>query len=186
VTDAGRRLPVIGSAPAPGTPPAFQRIAVVGLGAIGGSLAMAVRQAWPQSLVIGVDTHDVIETAIRLHMIDVGSDDLMIASGADLVVLAGGAEENARALPYLADAIAGEAVVLALGGGDPVAERAPALPGRLPVVTGVPAVETGGRGIMAARADLFRGRPWTIDPVTAGVEAVGRIQELVRAVDGTV
>jgi prephenate dehydrogenase len=159
---------------------------VVGLGAIGGSLAMAVRQVWPQSLVIGVDTHEVIETAIRLHAIDVGSDDLVIAGGADLVVLAGAAEENARALPHLADAIAGEAVVLVLGGGDPLAERAPALPARLPIVSGVPAVELRGRGIKAARADLFRGRPWTISPVTAGIEAVGRIQELVRAVGGAV
>jgi prephenate dehydrogenase len=186
VTDAGRRLPVVTRAPAPAAPPAFQRIAVVGLGAVGGSLALAVRQAWPPTLVIGVDTHDVIETAVRLHAIDVGSDDLVIAAAADLVVLAAGPEENARAMPYLADAIAGGAVVLALGGGDLVDGRARDLPERLPVVGGMPAVELPGRGLAAASADLFRGRPWSLRPITAGADAVARVQELVRAVGGVV
>jgi cyclohexadieny/prephenate dehydrogenase / 3-phosphoshikimate 1-carboxyvinyltransferase len=177
------RLPVIGGAPVPGAPPRFQRVAVVGLGAVGGSLALAVRRAWPQSVVIGVDTREVIETAIRLHAIDVGSDDLLMAGDADLVVLAAGAEENARVMPYLADAIPGDAVVLALGG-EPAGERARALPRRLPVVSGVPAVELRGCGIRAASADLFLGRSWTISAVTAGTDAVGRVHDLVRAIGG--
>ena len=181
----GRRLPVVGSAAA-GTPPAFGRIAVIGLGAVGGSLAMAVRAAWPQSLVIGIDTRDVVKAATRLQAIDVGSDDLVMAAGADLVVLAGAAEENARALPFLADAVTGGAVVLALGAGAEVAEWAPALPARLPVVRGVPSVEPRGRGLEAARADLFRARPWTLTPVSADPDTVGRVQALVRAVGGAV
>jgi len=70
VTGGGTRLPVVGGAPAPGPPPGFQRIAIVGIGAVGGSLAMALRQAWPGALVIGVDASDVIEAAMRLHAID--------------------------------------------------------------------------------------------------------------------
>ena len=186
MTDARRRLPVIGSAPAPGTPPAFQRIAVVGLGAVGGSLALALRQAWPPTLVIGVDTHDVIETAIRLHAIDVGSDDIDLAADADLVVLAAGAEENARALPHLADAIAGDAVVLAIGDREAVAGQAPALPARLPIVAGLPSVELHGRGLVAARADLFQGRPWVISAVRAGPGDADRVRALVRALGGAV
>jgi prephenate dehydrogenase len=166
--------------------PAFHRIAVVGLGAVGGSLAMAVRQAWPPSLIIGIDRHEVIEAAMRLHAIDVGSDDLVVAADADLVVLAAGAEENARALPYLADAIAGDAVVLVLGAGDLLADRASALPARLPVVSGVPSIELRGRGLGAASADLFHGRHWAIRPMTAGADAAARVHELVRALGGAV
>jgi prephenate dehydrogenase len=151
---------------------------------VGGSLAAAVRQAWPQALVIGVDTHDVIETAMRLHAIDVGSDDLMIAGGADLVVLAGGADENARVLTHLAEAIAGEAIVLALGDASAVTGRTDVLPGRLPLVVGLPAVDLRGRGIRTSSAGLFEGRRWTITPVTAQPEAVERIHGLVRAVGG--
>ena len=98
VSGGGARLPVIGGARAPGVPPGFQRIAIIGIGAVGGSLAMAARQAWPQSLVIGVDTPGAIEAAMRLHAIDVGSGDLMMAGDADVVVLAGGPDENARVL----------------------------------------------------------------------------------------
>ena len=54
----------------------FDKIGVVGLGLIGGSIALAARQVWPGALVIGVDNKDVLETAMRLHAIDVAADDL--------------------------------------------------------------------------------------------------------------
>lgn len=184
MSGGGTRLPVIGGARPPGAPPGFPRIAIIGIGALGGSLAMAARRVWPQSLVIGVDTPGAIEAAMRLHAIDVGSHDLMIAGDADLVVLAGGPAENARVLPYLPDAIAGEAIVLALGGADAVAEAARSLPVRLQVVAGLPSIAAPGSGLHAARADLFHGRAWTIAPVTAGREAVERIDGLIRAISG--
>jgi pyrroline-5-carboxylate reductase len=184
VTGGAKRLPVIGGAPLRGESPGFHRIAIVGLGAVGGSLAMAVRQAWPQALVIGVDTHAVIEAAIRLHAIDVGSDDLMIAGDADLVVLAGGPEEDGRVLPYLAEAIAGESVVLAIGDGPALAEGARGLPARLPVVSGLPSVDIQSRGIQAASAGLFCDRPWTIASVSGPVDAVARVRVLVEAIGG--
>ena len=48
-------------------PPVFERIAIVGLGLVGGSIALAARQAWPASLVIGVDRNDVLERAMIRH-----------------------------------------------------------------------------------------------------------------------
>jgi prephenate dehydrogenase len=184
VSEGGRRLPVVASAPGPLAPPAFQRIAVIGLGAVGASLAMALRAAWPASLVIGVDGHDVVETAIRLHAIDVGADDLAIAGEADLIALAGSAAENARVMPFLADAIAGSAVVLWIGSADLAAPPARALPARLAIVAGLPAVALRSQGVTAARADLFHGRTWTISAVAAGDEAIARVHDLVRAVGG--
>jgi len=182
VTGGGTRLPVVGGERVSEETPGFQRIAVVGLGAVGGSLAAALRRAWPAALVIGVDTAEVVEAAMRMHAVDIGSADLMIAGEADLVVLAGGADENARAMPYLADAIAGEAVVLALGDAAAVAASAPLLPDRLPLVAGLPDVELRGRGIHASSADLFRGRRWTVTSIAAPAGAVERIRGLVRAV----
>jgi len=69
VTGGGTRLPVIGGVLPPAPAPGFERIAIVGLGTVGASLAAAVRQAWPRSLVIGVDTRDVIET---MHWVSAG------------------------------------------------------------------------------------------------------------------
>ena len=182
MTGGGTRLPIVDGDRRPEETPGFQRIAVVGLGAVGGSLAAALRRAWPAALVIGVDTTEVIETAMRMHAVDVGSADLMIAGEADLVVLAGAADENARVMPYLAEAIAGEAVVLALGDASAVAASAPVLPDRLTLVAGLPGVELRGRGIHASSVDLFRGRRWTVTSITAPAGSIERINGLVRAV----
>ena len=88
MTDPSRRLPVIQPGAGGGTPPVFDKIAVVGLGLIGGSIALAARELWPGSLVIGVDDKDVLERAMVRHAIDVAADDLVVMAEADLVVLA--------------------------------------------------------------------------------------------------
>ena len=75
-------------------PPIFAKIGIVGLGLIGGSIALAAREIWPSSLVIGVDNKDVLETAMRLHAIDVAADDLIVLAEADLVILAAPVRQN--------------------------------------------------------------------------------------------
>src|SRR5260370_34162055 len=92
-----RELPVIQPGrplPASGTPPVFDKIGIVGLGLIGGSIALAARQLWPKALVIGVDNKDVLETAMRLHAIDIAADDLIVLAEADLVILAAPVKTN--------------------------------------------------------------------------------------------
>src|ERR1700681_1369363 len=97
------QLPVLQPGkPAPaGEPPVFEKIGIVGLGLIGGSIALAARQLWPTSLVIAVDNKDVLETAMRLHAIDVAADDLIVLAEADLVVLAAPARQNIALLEAL-------------------------------------------------------------------------------------
>ncbi len=50
----GKRLPVVEPDEA-GPRPVFERIGIIGLGLIGGSIALAARRAWPRARVIGVD-----------------------------------------------------------------------------------------------------------------------------------
>src|SRR5688500_2908365 len=86
---ASLQLPVVRPRQvASGQEPIFQKIGIVGLGLIGGSIALAARQIWPSSLVIAVDHKDVLETAMRLHAIDVAADDLIVLAEADVVILA--------------------------------------------------------------------------------------------------
>ena len=59
--DLPRTLPMIQPGASNGSPPIFEKVAIVGLGLIGGSIALAVRQHWPSSLVIGVDRKEVLE-----------------------------------------------------------------------------------------------------------------------------
>src|SRR6195256_4364111 len=101
-----QQLPVIQPgrpAPGSGAPPIFDKIGIVGLGLIGGSIALAARQIWPSALVIAVDNKDVLETAMRLHAIDVAAEDPIILAEADLVVLAAPVKQNIALLAELDD-----------------------------------------------------------------------------------
>src|SRR5438128_6476668 len=90
-----KELPVIQPGQRPAIqPPIFQKIGIVGLGLIGGSIALKARELWPASLVIAVDNKDVLETAMRLHAIDVAAEDLIILAEADIVVLAAPVRQN--------------------------------------------------------------------------------------------
>src|SRR6185436_9506067 len=85
------------------------------LGLIGGSIALAARRIWPKSLVIAVDRKDVLETAMRLHAIDVAADDLFVLAEADLVVLAAPVRQNLGLLDRLDDHVPQPAVVTDTG-----------------------------------------------------------------------
>jgi prephenate dehydrogenase len=179
-----RQFPVLPEG-STGTPPPFDRIAIVGLGLIGGSIALAARAAWPQALVIGVDRNTVLEQAIVRHAIDVASEDLMIISEADLVVLATPVGEILRLLPLLSEHLTTSAVVTDVGSTKrAIVEAARCLPARLPFVGGHPLAGAARGGFEAARPDLFAERPWLLiggaDPqpettvrLTAFVEELG-------------
>ena len=162
----------------------FERIAVVGFGLIGASLALAVRQLWPGVLIVAVDRKDVIETAMRMHAADVGGDDLVMAADAQLVVLAAPVLANVRMLGELADVVGGDAVVTDVGSTKrDVVRAAQALPGRLPFIGGHPLAGAAIGGIEAARPDLFAGRPWVLTPTDASrAQATERVSALIEAV----
>src|SRR6186997_2498647 len=95
--------------------PVFQKIGVVGLGLIGGSIALRARELWPSALVIGVDNKDVLETAMRLHAIDVAADDLIVLAEADLVILAAPVTQNIVLVEELDENVRVAAVVTDTG-----------------------------------------------------------------------
>lgn len=173
----------VSKGPRPGGEPVFERIAVVGLGLVGASLAMAARQAWPKALVIGVDRNDVLETAMRLHAVDVAADDLVVAAEAQLVVLAAPLDENARLIAELPALIGGEAIVTDVGSAKRVMQEAAiGLPDRLTFIGGHPLAGAPRRGIEFARPDLFAGRPWILTPGPGSSEAVEKLEAFVSGV----
>ena len=88
-----------------GQTPIFEKIGIVGLGLIGGSIALAARELWPSSLVIAVDNKDVLETAMRLHAIDVAADDLIVLAEVDVVILAAPVRQNIGELRSTIDSL---------------------------------------------------------------------------------
>lgn len=149
----------------PGQAPIFQRVGIVGLGLIGGSIALAARQTWPAGLVIGVDRKDVLERAMVMHAIDVAADDPIVLAEADLVILAAPIQQNLELLAELADNVSGSAVITDTGSTKrEMVEAAKSLPERLTFVGGHPLGGAARGGIEHARPDLFTGRPWLFTP----------------------
>jgi prephenate dehydrogenase len=166
-----------------GQPPVFAKIGIVGLGLIGGSIALAAREIWPSSLVIGVDCKDVLETAMRLHAIDVAADDLMVLAEADVVILAAPVRQNLGLLEQLGEYIAQPAVVTDTGSTKrAIVDAARLLPSRFTFVGGHPLGGAAQSGLEHARPDLFAGRPWLLTPTgDRSGEAVESLSAFVRA-----
>src|SRR6185295_3259506 len=148
-----------------GQPPIFSKIGIVGLGLIGGSIALAARQLWPAALVIGVDNKDVLETAMRLHAIDVAADSFFVLAEADVIILAAPIKQNIALLDELDEGVAQAAVVTDTGSTKrAIVEAARSLPPRFTFVGGHPLAGAARGGLEHARPELFKGRPWLLTP----------------------
>lgn len=180
-------LPVIQPRRTDTSTPIFPKIGIVGLGLIGGSIALAARELWPSSLVIGVDRADVIEMAMRMHAIDVGAADLGVLGGVDVVILAAPVRQNVALLPALAAHLEGPAIITDTGSTKrDIVEAAAGLPGHLTFIGGHPLGGAAVGGLEHARADLFRKRPWIVTPEAgAPDDAVGKLTTFVGALGST-
>jgi prephenate dehydrogenase len=166
----------------PAQTPIFQKVGIVGLGLIGGSIAIAARQIWPASLVIGVDNKDVLETAMRLHAIDVAADDPYVLAEADLVILAAPVKQNIELLAELDDNVTQPAVVTDVGSTKrAIVDAARKLPPKFTFIGGHPLGGAAQGGLENARPDLFSGRPWLLTPASDRGEALEKLSAFVMA-----
>jgi prephenate dehydrogenase len=177
--------------------PAFLTIAIAGLGLIGGSIALAVRERWPATRIVGIDHPSVLAHAMGSGAIDRAANSIADIGSADLVILAAPVSQNLELLRQIAvtavatgSATRGTAnhqtvppasvVVTDVGSTKRnIVEAARSLPPGLCFVGGHPigGAERGGFGF--ARPDLFTGRPWIFTPAadTDG-SAVARLERL--------
>jgi prephenate dehydrogenase len=176
-------LPVIQAGRRDSAPPIFAKVGIVGLGLIGGSIALRARELWPSSLVIAVDNKEVLETAMRLHAIDVAADDLVVLAEADLVVLAAPVKENIALLDELDDHIHKPALITDTGSTKrEIVSAARQLPERFTFIGGHPLGGAAKGGLEHARPDLFARRPWLLTP-DAGTHdaALDQLSSFIRA-----
>jgi prephenate dehydrogenase len=163
------------------------RVGIFGLGLIGGSLALAVRRAWPRALIAGVDIQEqVLREAVGRGLLDAPSTDPASLAGVDLVVFAAPVFANIEALRAVAAVAdqAGGAVLLTDVGSTKRAIVAAAQScgcGRT-FVGGHPLAGAATGGLADASADLFAGRKWLLTPCaeTPG-DLVGRLSRFVAA-----
>jgi prephenate dehydrogenase len=166
-----------------GAPPIFEKIAILGLGLIGGSIALAARQVWPRALVIAVDSKDVLEQAMVKHALDVAADEPYVIAEAELVILAAPVRQNIELLGQLDGYVEGHAVITDVGSTKrAIVDAARALPPRFTFIGGHPLAGAARGGFEFARPDLFAERPWIVTPHT---DAAGdALEKLLAFVSG--
>jgi prephenate dehydrogenase len=149
--------------------PPFSRIAIVGLGLIGGSIALAVRERWSSTLITAVDRPPVLAHASSSGAIDRAANSVAEIGPVDLVILAAPVHQNVKLLPQVMAGLHEGAIVTDVGGTKrDIVSAAAALPSATAFIGGHPigGAERGGFGF--ARPDLFRGKPWIFTPDRRG------------------
>ena len=145
--------------------PPFERIAIVGIGLIGGSIALAVKRRWPSVRIAAIDRPHIVQRAIAGGAADEGGDRLALADGASLIVLAAPVLQNIAAIEALPSEVRGAALVTDVGSTKRLTmEAAASLPERLVFAGGHPLAGAAVGGLDAARFDLFESRPWIVTP----------------------
>jgi len=145
--------------------PPFKTLSVVGLGLIGGSIALAVRERWPGVRIAGVDRKAVLAHALGSGAIDRSADSAADVADADLIILAAPVRQNLKLLAEIAQRLPSTTIVTDVGSTkQSIVNAAAALSCTGSFVGGHPigGAEQGGFGF--ARPDLFRHRPWIFTP----------------------
>jgi len=165
----------------------FKRVAIVGFGLIGGSIALAARKRWPRTQIVAIDRPEVVASARRSFLADDGGDDVSSGADADLVVLAAPVQTNLGLLRDLPDRLARPAIVTDVGSTKrQIAESARCLPAHLQFVGGHPLAGASTGGLDAARADLFTDHPWILTPAEDGQPAVRPLSHFIEGLGARV
>ena len=155
----------------------FERAAIVGVGLIGGSLALAARAAGLIGEVVGLGRSAAnLDVARQRGIIDHAVQDPAAIGPVDLVVLAVPVRSTARMAAALLPHLRPGTVVTDVGSvkGEVVAQCEAALPADRPFVGGHPIAGSERAGAAAADAGLFRGAPCVLTP-TARTDATALV-----------
>jgi cyclohexadieny/prephenate dehydrogenase len=164
-------------------PPLFDRIAIIGIGLIGSSLARVIRRDNPTTHISACARRaETLEAVRRLGIADATTDDPAAAvAGADLVVLATPLSAYAEIVAKIAPALKPGAIVTDVGS---VKEQAirdlkPALPEGVHLVPGHPVAGTEHSGPESGFAEMFADRWCILTPLDDGdPEAVAKVTAL--------
>lgn len=154
------------------TTPLFERVAIIGLGLIGGSLAAAMRaRGLAKTIVAGSRSERTLERGKLLGLIDDGSTDLAEAvKGADLVFLAVPVSSMADTMARMAPGL-GKGVIITDGGsvkGKVIAAAKQSIPQHLSrFVPGHPIAGKEKSGVDAADASLYEKHRVILTPTSA-------------------
>ncbi len=140
--------------------PPFERVGIVGLGAIGGSVALAARRRWPSVTITACDPAPVSREAVTQGLVAALVTAPVELAACDLIIIATPIAAVTSVIGQLSHAGVGALVMDVASTKRVVMDAAGA--SRLAFAGGHPVVDTKGLGVGAARADVFDGRPWLL------------------------
>jgi prephenate dehydrogenase len=147
-------------------------VGIVGVGLIGGSFALALRQAGFKGKIIGVSSPDTLRAALARGVVDEGLPLAQAAQCCDFIYLAQPIERILTTINTI-DPYVRPGTLITDAGSTKVAIVARAaekiLRGRF--IGGHPMAGKESRGVESAEADLFRGRPYILTAFDAELAA---------------
>ncbi len=146
----------------------FSRVAVVGLGLIGGSWALALKRRGFGGRIVACDRHDILDRALEMGAADEAEPDPAAAArGSDLVIMATPVGAILEQLPDIRAAAAPQALVTDTGSTKRVIlNRAGELFGEGALfLGGHPLAGKEQSGIQNADPDLFEGTRYVLTPL---------------------
>jgi cyclohexadieny/prephenate dehydrogenase len=161
----------------------FDRVAIIGIGLIGSSLARVLRRDSPDTAIAACARRaETLEAVRRLGIADIATDDPAKAvADADLVVIATPLSAYGEIARRIAPALKDGAIVTDVGSvkGAAIAVLQPELPARVHFVPGHPVAGTEHSGPDSGFAELFAGR-WCIltPPPETDPDAVAKVKAL--------
>ncbi|HXO01085.1 MAG TPA: prephenate/arogenate dehydrogenase family protein, partial [Stellaceae bacterium] len=163
--------------------PLFQRVAIIGIGLIGSSLARVIRRDNPATHIVACALRaETLAAVRRLGIADEMTDDPAAAvAGADLVVLATPLSAYAEIAARIAPALKPGAIVTDVGSvkEQAIADLKPALPHGVHLVPGHPVAGTEHSGPEAGFAEMFADRWCILTPLPdSDPDAVAKVTAL--------
>jgi prephenate dehydrogenase len=145
--------------------PLIRTVTIAGVGLMGGSFALAIRQAGFKGEILGVSSPRSIEQALALGVIDRSASLEEAAAQSDLVYLAQPISRIIEQIPVVARSISAHTLVTDVGS---TKAQIVACAGRH-MTTGIflgghPMAGKESRGVESACADLFDGRTYILTP----------------------
>jgi cyclohexadieny/prephenate dehydrogenase len=161
----------------------FDRVAIIGIGLIGSSLARVIRRDNPATYIVACARRaETLDAVRRLSIAEEATDDPAAAvAGADLVVLATPLSAYAEIAGKIAPALKPGAIVTDVGSVKETAIRdiRPLLPKGVHFVPGHPVAGTEHSGPEAGFAEMFADRWCILTPLDDGdPDAVAKITKL--------
>ncbi len=155
-----------------------QRVAIFGLGLMGGSLAMALHGKCME--LIGIDPDpETLAFAAAHQIVDRTSDDAMtVLADATIIILAAPVRVNLRLLEEIPVMHLGAAKVLDLGSTKSlILQKMSLLPDRFDPIGGHPMCGKENGGIINADPSIFYGAPFALTPLSRSSDSIRRLAE---------